>query len=106
MTAPFALPLVARGGAVCKREGWSVSDPVAVAVSHASDLAEARAEREARAAYIARAVNLHERLVEALTKAETFITDCEWSIADPDWDIRADGIVLELRELLREAEAE
>ena len=66
MTAPFALPLVARGGAVCKREGWSVSDPVAVAVSHASDLAEARAEREARAAYIARAVNLHERLVEAL----------------------------------------
>ena len=97
MTAPFALPLSTEGSYVTDADGSLM------AVSFWSPNCDNAANR---ARYIARAVTLHERLVEALTKAETFITDCEWSITDPDWDIRADGIVLELRELLREAEAE
>ena len=105
MTAPFALPLVADGTYLDQAKGEYGRRTVAD-LSRPPYLASDLQLGKQRAAYIARAVNLHERLVEALTKAETFITDCEWSIADPDWDIRADGIVLELRELLREAEAE
>ena len=97
MTAPFALPLNTER--TCVKDANSCL----VASTYGTEYGGGPFDR---AAYIARAVNLHERLVEALTKAQAFITDCEWSIADPDWDIRADVIVLELRELLREAEAE
>jgi hypothetical protein len=95
MTAPFELPLIARNSGVGDRRGLVV----AAAYSKLDNWGDARAERISRARYIARAVNLHERLVEALKR----YADKHDGIRDPVYpedDTRT--FVAEVNALLRE----